>query len=221
MSLNSATNTPLNLFLGQSSTASNTAEDADTRNELMNIKNYIIRQNTSLNESNKNLISENASLTLQLESKEDELDTMETQIRYIKNELKNFVELRELEQCITNLTIKKESKTKDISKEYRKLLLFSIVFICVYKIFNLITLFTFAYNDVFNLDNVILIDFVHLFSIFCLPECLMHKYSNFYSKIKTTKQCIETIVESVKVKKEEMKKIEDSNSFIVKYIDNL
>lgn len=220
MSLNSAANTPLNLFLGQSSNASNT-EDVDAKNELMNIKNYIIQQNTSLNDTNKSLISENTSLTSKLEAKEDEIDTMETQIRYIKSELKNFVELRELEQCITNLTIKKESKTKDMCDEYRKLLLFSVVFTCVYKIFNILAMFTISYNDVFNLDNVIFIDFVYLFSTFCLPEFLMKKYSNFSSKIKTNKQCIDNILETIKDKKEEMKKIEDSNSFIVKYIDNL
>ena len=49
----------------------------------------------------------------------------------------------------------------------------------------------------------------------------MKKYSNFSSKIKTNKQCIDSIVETIKDKKEEIKKIEDSNSFIVKYIDNL
>jgi len=68
---------------------------------------YIILQNDSLHVMNKTLTCTINEVQSDLVEKESEIESQETSIRYMKGEMKNFVELREMEKRITEITIAK------------------------------------------------------------------------------------------------------------------
>lgn len=216
----SSSNTPLNLYLGQSSLSGCETND-DNKQELLNIKNYIIQQNMNLNVANKELTIENVKLSKTLDEKEDEIDNFETQLRYIKGELKNFIQLRENAEYITKLTIMKEKNITELLNNYNSLFLYMTIFLLVYKLLSLTVSFVLNYNNMFDFYNSVSLECMTFISIFYLPEMLFKKYSYFYLKLNTLKKQNWSLNEEIKNKKDDNKQIEDSNDFISKYIDNI
>lgn len=64
-------------------------------------KHYLIIQNDSLHIKNETLVKENAELSSERDECLEEQDKLEVNLRYMRGEMKNFVELRNMEKLIT------------------------------------------------------------------------------------------------------------------------
>ena len=91
-------------------------------------KHYLILQNDTLHAKINKLEHNFLSVQKELENMEEEVDKMEEQGRYMKGEMKNFVELRNMADKIADKTMKKQKciqcRYEDEYRFFWKLVLF-------------------------------------------------------------------------------------------------
>lgn len=184
-------------------------------------KHYLILQNDTLHAKIMALEQEHITLTKELEAKEDELDTFDEQSRYIKGEIKNFVELRRMADEITHLTEEKEDISDLHLKNVQAVANRLTMFIFVNKIFVLACFALLHYMDMFSIYMVLTCEFVNVMNscIATLTTPLDMKHmADLRRGYKNEKTLLE---EEIKKLKNEIKKTDESNDFISKYIDCL
>lgn len=184
-------------------------------------KHYIILQNDTLQTKCYELEKQKNEIQKTCDEFEEEVDKYDESGRYMRNELKNFVELRKMEHEISVLF-------EDKYKEYQKLhleLLNIIKIICIFIIFfrlldsaMLYFIIYTSFDDIYSLLGVA--DVINILNLIC--------YVFFGQEFKTARSCIkqfninmDVLDKTIKQKREEIKKTDDSNDFISKYIDNL
>lgn len=182
-------------------------------------KNYIIFQNDTLQKKNYELEKEKSEILKRSEEFECEVDKFDEQLRYIRGELKNFVELRLMEKQIADVA---ESKEKDVAmqlSESTKSLKRLILSLCVSKSLSMVIgiLRIFNYDFSFGSLGLLTGDILftsYVFLYYFTGEKLKCESNPFDLRQKQFEQKIKEL----KIK---IKELDDSNDFIGKYIDNL
>lgn len=181
---------------------------------------YIIMQNDMLQTRIKVIEAENIRVLADSVSKEDECDVMDERLRYIKGELKNFVELRNMSSKVSELTNINYKALKEHQQNNAVLTKRICTYILVDKLSSLLTVLLLWYINKLTLSNIIFALMsttgVNMFSINIPSAVNKYKLSDTeHIKIrnKNTNE-IHTIIK-------EMKKTDESNDFISKYIDSL
>jgi len=181
---------------------------------------YIIMQNDMLQTRIKEIESENIRISADIVLKEDECDDMDERLRYIKGELKNFVELRNMSSALSKLTNINYNALKEHQKNTAVLTKRICTYILVDKLSGLLTVLVLWYLNKLTLTNIIFALMsttgVNMFSIRIPSTINKYKLSDTENiKIRDANMNqIHTIVK-------EMKKTDESNDFISKYIESL
>ena len=84
---------PINFFLGDGE-SSNLFQNKNYKYDTN--ANYIIHQNDTLHTRNRDLERRSQDLETKVESQEEEIDNLENKLRYLKAELKNIFEQKEI-----------------------------------------------------------------------------------------------------------------------------
>ena len=184
-------------------------------------KHYIILQNDTLHKKIYELEKEKNEIQKICDEFEQEVDKYDESSRYMRNEMKNFIELRKMEQEISVLF---EDKYKEYQYHHLKLLNLAktiIMFVIFFRFLDSAILYFILYTGYD--DNVVLFyvaDLINILNLIC--------YGLFGQEVKTAQICIkcfniniDVLDKTIKQKREEIKKTDDSNDFISKYIDNL
>ena len=212
-------NRSLNFFLNDETADNRVFGTSDISTADAN-KHYIILQNDALQTKCYELEKQKNEIQKICDEFEQEVDKYDESGRYMRNEMKNFVELRKMEQEISVLF---EDKYKEYQKYHTELLdiLKTVcLFITFFRLLDSAILYFIIY---IGYDDVVLFymsDLINILNIVC--------YVLFGQEVKTARSCIEIfninidlIDKTIKQKREEIKKTDDSNDFISKYIDNL
>lgn len=184
-------------------------------------KHYLILQNDILHAKIMALEQEHITLTKDLEAKEDELDSFDEQSRYIKGEIKNFVELRRMADEITHLTEEKEDLSDLHLKNVQAIVNRLIMFVFVNKIFAISSFALLYYMDMFSIYMVLACELVNVVNscIATLTTPLDFKHmSDLRKGYKDERRMLE---DEIKKLKSEIKRTDDSNDIISKYIETL
>ena len=184
-------------------------------------KHYLILQNDILHAKIMALEQEHITLTKDLEAKEDELDSFDEQSRYIKGEIKNFVELRRMADEITHLTEEKEDAYELQLKNIQAVVNRLTMFIFVNKIFMFSCFGLLYYMNMFTVYMVLACELVNLMNscIATLTTPIDLKYmADLRKGYKNDRKLLE---EDIKKLKHEIRKTDESNDFISKYIECL
>jgi len=182
---------------------------------------YIILQNDCLNAINNELREKINSMQVELKDLEEETDKNDERTRYMRNEMKNFVELRIMTNEVLSMFENKykvsELKYKTIIELYKCL----INFIFFNKILSLGGRFVLWYFDRFNLVSVLITEIISGVSAAYatkLSPGVLKKTKKLLESYETqTKKFDSDIMEQ----KKNIKVTDDSNDFITKYIDSL
>lgn len=184
-------------------------------------KHYLILQNDTLHAKIMALEQEHITLTKDLEAKEDEIDTFDEQSRYIKGEIKNFVELRKMADEITLLTEEKEEISELLFKNVNNVVHRLGMFILVNKIFVLLTFGLLYYMDMFSIKMVLSCEFIHFINS-CIATLTTPQDLKYMADLrKEHRQERRTLEDDIKKLKSEIKRTDESNDIISKYIETL
>ena len=183
-------------------------------------KHYLILQNDTLHAKINQLEHDFLCLNKDLDSKEEEVDKMDEQSRYMKGEMKNFVELRKMSDKITNMTVKKQKcvqlKYDDEHRFFVKLL----IFIIINKFLLFVSSGVMWYLDKFSIGTLFVSELINVLTASFITQ-ILPGYKERLAKLKKYENEERLVdVEIEKVKKE-MKETDESIDFISKYIESL
>lgn len=190
--------------------------ESNNMNSLKDPQRYLIMQNDFYHTTNAELKEEANALQTKQQEQENEIDKLEESQRYLRNELKNFVVLRELEKQKNALWVKKyncvtqlKDSTVSILKYYSCLgaggfIVQLTLDTFIKNTYTLLTLQTSLLAVLYCIINFLHIDPVHYIDNAALLD----------SNIKTFDRSLNDL--SV-----EIREIDDTNDFITKYVESL
>jgi hypothetical protein len=184
-------------------------------------KHFIIIQNESLTHKANLLITENHRLQKENDEKEDEVDKIETQVRYMRCELKNFVELRNMADKITEVC---EKKIVHMNSQYEKTNKFIPKFLTQFvvgKSLSVINLLALCYVDRLTIPYILTTELISMLVTSTIAgvtptDIITHK-KEFTEFTKTQLD----FTAKIKMIREEVKIAENGNDFISKYIESI
>jgi len=183
-------------------------------------KHYIILQNDILQQKFYELEKQKNEIQKKCDEFEEEVDKYDASSRYMRNEMKNFIELRKMEHEISILLENKYKEYQRLHTELFDILKTFIIFIVFFRLFDSVALYSILYIGYDNNIIFYIADLINILNLVC--------YFLFGQEIKTTRSCIKifktninVLDDTIKQKRAEIKKTDDSNDFISKYIDNL
>ena len=195
-------NRSLNFYLNDETADNRVFGSSDISTSDAN-KHYIILQNDTLQQKCYELEKQKNEIQKICDEFEEQVDTYDESSRYMKNEMKNFIELRKMDH----------TELLDILKTV-------ILFVIFFRLIDSIIMYFIIYTGYDDLLLFCIADLINISNLIC--------YGLFGQEVKTAKNCIETfnininmLDKTIKQKREEIKKTDDSNDFISKYIDNL
>ena len=187
-------------------------------------KNYIILQNDLLHAKNNTLEQSNHKLSSKIECQEDEVDKLEIQLRYMRGELKNVFELKNMAVEMASEYKNKEKIYIDQNIDFQQ----QLRLMCFHNL-STMAVITLSFGAM-CMANVIpyyqtLVAVTIIFSgLLC--NALFHKFTPNQRKLFKTNYNIRNLrleehsVTVAKIQKE-IVKTEDANDFISKYIDSI
>jgi len=190
--------------------------ESNTMNSVKDPQRYLIMQNDFYHTTNAELKEEANALQIKQQDQENEIDKLEVSQRYLRNELKNFVLLRELEKQKNALWVKKfncatqlKDSTVFILKYYSCLGVGGFIVqitldTFIKNTYILLTLQTSLLAVLYCIINFLRIDPVHYIDNAALLD----------SKIKTFDRSLDDL-------NVEIREIDASNDFITKYVESL
>ena len=212
-------NRSLNFYLNDETADNRVFGSSDISTSDAN-KHYIILQNDTLQQKCYELEKQKNEIQKICDEFEEQVDTYDESSRYMKNEMKNFIELRKMEQEISVLLETKYKKYQKYHTELLDILKTVILFVIFFRLIDSIIMYFIIYTGYDDLLFFCIADLINISNLIC--------YGLFGQEVKTAKNCIETfnininmLDKTIKQKREEIKKTDDSNDFISKYIDNL
>jgi hypothetical protein len=184
-------------------------------------KHFIIIQNESLTHRANLLTIENNRLQKDNDDKEEEVDKMDVQIRYMRGELKNFVELRTMSDKITEAT---ERKISHMNAQYEKTnkfipkFLTQLVFSKSLSMLNILLLW---YSNRLTIPYIFTTELISMLLTTNISgvtpgDVGIHK-KEFMEYIETQLG----FTAEIKKLRDEVKRADDGNDFITKYIDSM
>jgi cell division protein FtsB len=184
-------------------------------------KHFIIVQNENLTSESARLRGENSRLQKEIDDGEAEVDKMETQVRYMRGELKNFVELRKMADLITLATEEKEKNTKDQYDLTMKFFPKFLVQFALSKINMVGSCLILWYIDRLTIPYILSTELLTTLTNIVISgvspyDVMKHKDELELYSIARNK----TNTEIEKLRKE-VKRADDGNDFITKYIDSM
>jgi uncharacterized protein YlxW (UPF0749 family) len=184
-------------------------------------KHYIIVQNESLTKRSELLTTENNRLQKEFDEKDDEVDKMEITVRYMRGELKNFVELRNLADKISSTLREKEVhmiKQHNITTTFIPKFLTQFATNKSLSMMNWIMLW---YLDMFSLPYVFTTEMITILATTMLVGVSPSDINNHKKmfRIYTHEQL--QFDDEIRKLQDEIKKTDDGNDFLSKYIDSL
>jgi hypothetical protein len=184
-------------------------------------KHFIIVQNESLTHKANLLTTENQRLQKDFDEKDDEVDKMEIQVRYMRGELKNFVELRNLADKITSAT---ERKGTHMSKQYDKTSEFIPRFLTQFvlsKSLSFINCIALWYFDKLTIPHIFTTELVTIISTTAITGVSPRDISNHKKEFEKYTTSQHVLTNEIKKIREEVKRADSGNDFISKYIDSM
>jgi len=184
-------------------------------------KHYLILQNDVLHAKILALEQEHVTLTKAIELNEDEIDTFDEQSRYMKGELKNFVELRKMADEITRFTEDKEEIVELLFNNATNVNHRLGMFVLVNKVFVVLSLSVLYYMDMFSIQMVLACEFINLINS-CIATLTTPQDLKFMADLRRDyNKDRKLLEEEIKKLKNEIKRTDESNDCISKYIDSL
>lgn len=211
-------NTPLNLYMNK---PGNDLGSLNDKEEFNLIKLHLVNQNIELTNENKEFIKKHTKMQAEIDEKEEAVDTHENQLRYIKGELKNFVQLRELSEHIHRIYKLKQETYKVFFKQIRNAAALTGACVLGYKFWSIAATFLLHYTDTIVYETVfdyIFVDNLLFSSFMCIPTAKLTSFVEAFNMFSIKNTRFDNEIKSVE---KEIKEIEDGNDFISKYIDNL
>lgn len=180
---------------------------------------YLICDNVQLREQISKITNENIHLKNLNETAEDEADKNDERMRYIRNELKNFVEKDIMLKKLVELNNKEKISHFRIQEVYEKYQKKLKQFLFIVRIVSSAGIFALWYFNKLNILTILSNELSSHVNCFYLVGLFDTQKKNIL--LNSYHLNIKTIREQIKKIQEEIKEIEDSNDFISKYIDNL
>lgn len=184
-------------------------------------KHFIIVQNEHLTHKANLLMSENQTLQKEIDSKDDEVDTMEIQVRYMRGELKNFVELRKMADKISSSL---ERKGVIMDNQYEKTNKFIPRFLIQFlmnKSLTMLNLLILWYSDRLTLPYIVTAELITTASTLVITGVTPVHINNHKKEFKTYLDSQLVVSNEIEKFREEIKRTDDGNDFISKYIDSM
>ena len=182
-------------------------------------KHYLILQNDTLHAKINQLEHDFLCANKDLESKEEEVDKMDEQSRYMKGEMKNFVELRNMANKITDMTIRKQKcvqlRYDDEHRFFVKLLLFVIT----NKFLFVVSSGVMWYFDQFYISTLFISELVNILTASFLTQ-IIPGYKERLTKLEKYKKEERSYDLEIEKIKKEIKETDESVDFISKYIES-
>lgn len=204
----------INVFLNNEETKKKVSDvKIDSKEE------YLICDNIQLRNQLEKLTIQNTELKSLNETAEDEADKNDERMRYIRNELKNFVEkdimLKKLAE-LNNKEKRSQIKIQEVYENYQKKLK---QFLFIVRIVSSTGIFALWYFNKLNILTILSNELSSHINCFYLVGLFDAQKNNIL--LNSYHLNIKTIREQIKKIQGEIKEIEDSNDFISRYIDNL
>ena len=182
-------------------------------------KHFIIVQNEILTSKSDRLTDENSKLLKEIEEKDNEVDKMEVQLRYIRGELKNFVELRKMADAITTHVENIETKTKDQLDKWVKFIPRFLTQFVLNKTLSVINCILLWYFNKLTIPFIITTELVTTITTVIVTGISPIDIKDYKKGFLQYTETHSVATEEVKKIKDEMKRTDDGNDFISKYID--
>ena len=183
-------------------------------------KHYLILQNDVLHAKINQLEHDFLCVTKDLESKEEEVDKMEEQSRYMKGEMKNFVELRKMAGKITDMTIKKQKCVQLRYEDEHRFFVKLLIFIITNKCLLFVSSGVMWYLDQFSISTLFISELANILTASFVTQ-ILPGYKERLTKLekyKTEERSFDLEIEKIS---KEIKETDESIDFISKYIDSL
>jgi len=183
-------------------------------------KHYLILQNDTLHAKINQLEHDFLCANKDLEVKEEEVDKMDEQSRYMKGEMKNFVELRKMADKITDMTVKKQKCIQLRYDDEHRFFVKLLIFIITNKFLLFVSSGVMWYLDQFSISTLFISELANVLTASFITQ-ILPGYKERLTKLEKYKIEERSFdVEIEKVKKE-MKETDESIDFISKYIESL
>lgn len=184
-------------------------------------KNYLILQ---LDEVQKRLIElerENAKLIKTAEEAENEQDSLDEKIRYMRGKLKNFVELRNMEKTVAeksnDLSVLLNDQNNELLSRLEKVGLFIISEMSL----SVVDYFMLMYFDMLTVGNISLLNLVNTGIILAYNRINPYEYVKFYDTLPCFFKKCKNIIDEIQKQKKEIKKTDEANDYITEFIDTM
>jgi len=182
---------------------------------------YIIHQNDCLQVNNIELRDKITKLQEEFNALEEEADGHDERTRYMRNEMKNFVELRNMTNEVLTIFEQKYKVSELKYKTISELLMSLRNFMIINRTLSITSGLFLWYFDKFNIWSLLASELISGMSTCSVTQLLPMDFKKTKKLLDSYQTQLKEFDNKIMSKKKEIKETDVSNDFISKYIESL
>ena len=192
-----------------------------TQSNASSSEKYIIHQNDCLQVINIELRDKITKLQEEFNALEEEADGHDERTRYMRNEMKNFVELRNMTNEVLTIFEQKYKISELKHKTINELLMSLRNFIIINRTLSLTSGLLLWYFDKFNIWSLLTSELISGMSTCSVTKLLPMNLNKTKKLLDSYQTQLKESDDKIMKKNKEIKETDGSNDFISKYIESL